>query len=337
MSIVRGTSLSNYPNLVSQLGGDPVALLRAAGLEPAAVGRHDVFVPLPRVAVAIESAAAATNTADFGRRLAQLQGIEILGPVGVAARTAATVADALRIFENFLSAYSPAISLRTTTTDDRECTFIEYLMVGRDLPLHPQGNELSLGVTLRVLRFLLGNQHSPLAVHIPHEPLTAVEDYWYYFGCRPVFDERTTGFKMGFTIRTADLSRPLRRDKLAHDAVVGYLSTITTAEPRTVASVATLVRQLLPSGTVTLDLVAEQLNMHPKALQRRLAADDTTFAAIVDTVRRELAERYLRDSRMTLAHLARELGYAEQSVLTRSCHRWFGGGPAAYRKQLQDS
>ena len=55
----------------------------------------------------------------------------------------------------------------------------------------------------------------------------------------------------------------------------------------------------------------------------------------LDDVRRELAERYLRDTRITLSHLARELGYAEQSVLTRSCRRWFGRGPAAYRKELQ--
>lgn len=330
---MRGTSLSNYPKLLAQLGGDPDAVLAGAGIDPATVGRQDVFVPLPRVAIAIESAAGATSTPDFGRRLAQLQGIEILGPVGVAARTAATVADALRIFENFLSAYSPAISLRVTTLDDPECTFIEYLMAGADLPLHPQGNELSLGVTLRVLRFLLGAGYAPLSVHIPHQPLGAIEDYREYFGCRPVFAERS----MGFTIRTADLSRPLHRDKLAHDAVVGYLATITTAEPRTIASVRTLVRQLLPSGTVTLDLIAEQLNLHPKALQRRLSGDGTTFAAIIDEVRRELAARYLRDTRITLAHLARELGYAEQSVLTRSCHRWFGSGPAAYRKQLQPS
>ncbi|MGY4710256.1 AraC family transcriptional regulator [Mycolicibacterium sp. CBM1] len=331
MSIVRGTSLSNYPQLVARLGGDPVALLAAAGIDPACVGRQDVFVPLPRVAVAIESAATATDTPDFGRRLAQLQGIEILGPVGVAARTAATVADALAIFENFLSAYSPAITLRTTMLTDPECTFVEYLMVGRDMSPHPQGDELSLGVILRVLRFLLGADYAPLSVHLPHPPLTDVDDYRDYFGCRPVFDERA----IGFTIRTADLSRPLRRDKLAHDAVVRYLNTITTAEPRAIASVGTLVRQLLPSGTVTLELVAEQLHLHPKALQRRLSADGTTFATIVDEARRELTARYLRDTRITLAHLARELGYAEQSVLTRSCRRWFGCGPAAYRKQLQ--
>ncbi|MFN8032382.1 MAG: AraC family transcriptional regulator [Mycobacterium sp.] len=331
MSVVRGTSLSNYPRLVAQLGGDPEALLAAAGIDPDVVGRYDVFVPLPRVATAIESAAAATATPDFGRRLAQLQGIEILGPIGVAARTAPTVADALQIFENFLSAYSPAISLRSTTQSDADPTFIEYLMTDPDLSPHPQGDELSLGVTLRVLRFLLGAEYAPLSVHIPHEPLGDVEDYRHYFGCRPVFGERA----MGFTIRSADLTRPLQRDTLAHDAVVQYLKTVTSAEPRTIASVRTLVRQLLPSGRVTLDLIAAQLGLHPKALQRRLAADGTSFAAVVDEVRRELAERYLRDTRITLSHLARELGYAEQSVLTRSCHRWFGRGPAAYRKELQ--
>ena len=331
MSVVRGTSLSNYPRLVADLGGDPSALLSAAGIDPEAAGRDDVFVPLWRVVSVIESAAAVTQTPDFGRRLALLQGIEILGPVGVAARTAATVGDALQIFEKFLSAYSPAISLRTAQQADTDRTFIEYLTIDPDLPPHPQGDELSLGVTLRVLRFLLGAEYGPLSVHLTHDPLSDAEDYRHYYGCRPIFGSTA----MGFTTRSADLTRPLQRDKLAHDAVVQYLASITAAEPRTIASVRTLVRQLLPSSRVTLELIAEQLRLHPKALQRRLAADGTTFAVIVDGVRRELTERYLRDTRITLSHLARELGYAEQSVLTRSCHRWFGSSPAAYRGRLQ--
>lgn len=327
---MRGTSLSNYPRLVAQLGGDPAALLATAGIDADAVGRQDVFIPLPRVITAIETAAQAVDAPDFGRRLAMLQGIEILGPVGVAARTAPSVADALRVFENFLSAYSPVITLRVIAQSDPERTFVEYLTLDPDLPPHPQGDELSLGVTLRVLRFLLGADYAPLSVHIPHAPLTPAEDYRAFFGCRPVFGEPA----MGFTIRTADLNRPLQRDRLAHEAVVQYLTSITSAEPRTIASVRTLVRQLLPSGRVTLNLIAEQLNLHPKALQRRLATDGTSFAEIVDDVRRDAAERCLRDTRITLSHLARELGYAEQSVLTRSCRRWFGTGPAAYRKRL---
>jgi AraC-like DNA-binding protein len=48
-----------------------------------------------------------------------------------------------------------------------------------------------------------------------------------------------------------------------------------------------------------------------------------------------MARRYLRDTDMTLTHLARELGYAEQSVLTRSCRRWFGSSPLAVRDGLR--
>ena len=53
MSVVRGTSLSGYPRLVAELGGDPAALLSAAGIDADAVGRYDVFVPLPVVTATI--------------------------------------------------------------------------------------------------------------------------------------------------------------------------------------------------------------------------------------------------------------------------------------------
>ncbi|HNM84933.1 MAG TPA: helix-turn-helix domain-containing protein, partial [Mycobacterium sp.] len=56
---------------------------------------------------------------------------------------------------------------------------------------------------------------------------------------------------------------------------------------------------------------------------------------IVDTIRRERARRLLSGTAITLSHLARELGYAEQSVLTRSCKRWFGCGPAEYRNSCR--
>jgi Arabinose-binding domain of AraC transcription regulator, N-term len=64
------------------------------GIREQDVGNYDAFIPFRAASRAAESAAQATATPDFGRRLAQRQGIEILGPVGVAARTAATVAAA---------------------------------------------------------------------------------------------------------------------------------------------------------------------------------------------------------------------------------------------------
>ena len=328
MSVVRGTALSGYPHLVSELGGDPVALLRAAGIRPHDVGEHEIFLPYRSLIVAVEGAAAATSTPDFGRRLALRQGIEILGPVGVAARTAATVGDAFTIVETFLAAYSPAISARILPCTNTEESFYAFEILIERPPPHPQTTELSLGVSLGMLRFMLGAHYTPFSVHLPHAALTATDDYLAYFGCRPYFAQPTAGF----TFRTADLARPLNQDALAHQAVVQYLTGITTQQRSMTQSVRTMVRQLLPTGTASLELVAEQFDLHPRTLHRRLAAENTTFGELIDDVRRETAEHYLRDTDISLPHLTRELGYAEQSVLSRSCRRWFGCSPTSYRK-----
>ena len=111
VAVIRGTSLANYPQLVAELGGDPVTLLRGAGIRPADVGNHEAFLPFLAVVRAVKDAAAATAPTDFGRRLAQRQGIEILGPLGVAVRTAATVADALATAGTFMAAYSPVLAI----------------------------------------------------------------------------------------------------------------------------------------------------------------------------------------------------------------------------------
>lgn len=331
MSVVRGTSLSNYPRLVHELGGDPVELLRDAGIDSRDVGHFEAFIPFEGVATAVESAAIATATTDFGRRLAVRQGIEILGPVGVAARTAATVADAFAIFENFMAAYSPAISTTVTQLDDPARAFFEFRLLLEGSPPIPQSTELTLGVALRVLRLMIGTSYAPLDVHVPHQPLTPEDDYRRYFGCPPRFGAKAAGF----TLRTTDLAQHLNHDRLANQAVVQYLKLITARDSGFSASVRTMVRQLLPTGTVTLELIADQFNMHPRALQRRLTDEGAPFRELLDDVRRRTAEHYLRDTNMTLSHLTRELGYAEQSVLTRSCRRWFGAGPAGHRRAIR--
>ena len=326
--MVRGTGLSGYQSLVTELGGDPGGLLRAAGVRERDVGNYDAFIPVGALVRAMESAAEATATPDFGRRLAQRQGIEILGPIGVAARTAATMADALAIFNTFMAAYSPVIAINIAPLADPQRSFITLQFLLENAPPYPQTMELSLGVSLRVFRLLMGAGYTPLAVHLPHDPLAPEASYVQYFGCKAYFAQRTAGF----TVRTADLSRPLSRDDVAHRAVVDYLNSITPVGAGIVESVRTIVRQLLPTGAATLEVVAAQFHLHPKTLQRRLAEETTTFAALVDQVRKDTADRYLRTTGISLPHLARELGYAEQSVLTRSCKRWFGTGPAAYRK-----
>lgn len=327
MSLIRGSSLSGLTELMTRLGGDIGGLLREVGIQESAVGSHQVFIPLTLAVEAVEAAASITATPDFGRLLADLQGIEILGPVGLAALTSATLGDGMMVLERSLSTYSPGVAVRLCDTSADDAVFFQFMFVDRDICATVQCAELALGVVLRIFRFLLGNGFSPISAHLPHRPLLPPREYRDDYGCAVFFGSGATGF----TMRREDLQLPLRHDGRAHRAALRQLADASHPHDIDVRSVEALVVQLLATGTVTLELIAARLDIHPKALQRRLSGEGSTFENIVDGVRRGRAEHLLRHSDMPLQQLAHDLGYAEHSVLTRSCRRWFGCTPSAYR------
>ncbi|MBS1691279.1 MAG: AraC family transcriptional regulator [Actinobacteria bacterium] len=329
MHAIRATCLLQYRELVHELGGDPQSILREAGLPPQDAGRADRFISLRAVAAALESAAEVTSAPDFGRRLAARRGIETVGAIGLAAQTAPTLQAAFSIFSTFIGAHSPGLLVRLTPgadADDRE--FFEFRILLDPAPRQRQAIELGLGAALQILRAILGASYSPLSAHLPHTALGPSSDYVRYFGCTTYFAQPAAGF----TLRAADLRRPLRRDDHTHRRTVHQLAIqIDDRQPRLSHTTTDVARTLLPTGALTLVLVARHLNMHPRTLQRRLAAEGTTFATLVDNIRRDTAQHYLRDTNVGLDHLSRILGYSEQSVLTRSCRRWFNTNPTTYR------
>ncbi|OLP00247.1 AraC family transcriptional regulator [Mycolicibacterium porcinum] len=329
MQLVRGSSLTGFAPLVTTHGGDPGALLTLAGIDPADAGRDDRFIPLRSAIAAVEYAATAMGMHDFGRRLALRQSIDILGPVAVAARTAATVAVAFDVLVTYMDSHSPGITARITDHADPTLRRFEYGFLLHPAPPQAQAIELALGLTLRVLRLFLGTGYVPVAVHLPHPPLGTDGDYRDYFGCVPHFTEPIAGF----TLRAKDLQRPLNHDPLAHRLALTYLSETHGQRPSGIAdAVRSVVRQLLPTGELSAQLVARQFGIHPKTMQRRLAAEGTTFPDLVDQIRRELAHRLLVGTDLPVSQAARQLGYAEHSVFTRACKRWFGLTPITYRR-----
>ena len=71
MALVRAASLLGYPELVTEFGADPEALLRQAGIPPSAVADPESFIGFHNTVVAVETAASATGATDFGRQLAR--------------------------------------------------------------------------------------------------------------------------------------------------------------------------------------------------------------------------------------------------------------------------
>jgi AraC-like DNA-binding protein len=95
--------------------------------------------------------------------------------------------------------------------------------------------------------------------------------------------------------------------------------------------VAAVMIDMLPSGGIIDEKVAEQLNMSGRSLQRRLKEAGTTFRTLLEGVRKDLASTYVRDPDVELVEIAFLLGFSDQSAFSRAFKRWTGITPSEFR------
>lgn len=71
-----------------------------------------------------------------------------------------------------------------------------------------------------------------------------------------------------------------------------------------------LVLRMMPIPRCRLPLIAEQLGMHVRMLQRRLAEEGRSFDEVVETLRRERVDHYLAERRTPKSQVAGLFGLA---------------------------
>ncbi|MEN8320022.1 AraC family transcriptional regulator [Acinetobacter junii] len=79
--------------------------------------------------------------------------------------------------------------------------------------------------------------------------------------------------------------------------------------------------------------MAQQMGVNTKTLQRRLANEGTSYKAIVDNVREDLATDLLNTKNLSMDEIAELLGYSEVSSFARAFKRWKGVYPFQFKRQ----
>lgn len=77
--------------------------------------------------------------------------------------------------------------------------------------------------------------------------------------------------------------------------------------------------------------IAAGLGITEAALTRQLRTERTSLDALLDRVRRELAQEYLAASAIALAGIPALLGLRSEAEFTAACRRWFEESPSDYR------
>jgi AraC-like DNA-binding protein len=208
------------------------------------------------------------------------------------------------------------------------------LRLGRvegDLPITRHEVEFLAVMLVRLGHFALGPKWRLRAAHFEHPAPADAREYEGVFGCPVRFAERRNAlFVPGAVVKRplphhcADTVRAL---ETAADAQVRRLAVPSTAGDVR-GRVLVRLRARRPVGDV--DAIAAELHLGARTLQRRLADERTSFSAVVDEARRDLAMDMLDDGG-TLEHVAAAVGFAHASVLVRAFKRWTGGSPSEHR------
>ena len=199
--------------------------------------------------------------------------------------------------------------------------------IGQQVFLH----ELLLRIFWRLLAWLAGGQLPATRFDFEFERPAHAGSYGKAFPAPLQFRQPHSAFWFDAAL----LQQPVRRDEAALRAFLADAQANVIVPRRGEDMISTRVRgHLQRSQPAWPDLVAtaEALHMAPSTLQRRLATDGTSFQALKDELRRDLAIVRLNTSAVPLAVLAGELGFADSAAFQRAFKNWTGSAPGAYRR-----
>jgi AraC-like DNA-binding protein len=199
--------------------------------------------------------------------------------------------------------------------------------IAQSVPLH----ELLLRVLWRLFAWLAGGKLPVARFDFAFPSPSYASSYGKIFTAPLRFEQQ----RSGFWFEADTLTRPVRRDKAAVKAYLADARSNVILPPRDGDLISARVRRHLQHSQPAwpdLAATAEALHMAASTLQKRLAADGTSYQALKDVLRRDLAIVRLHTSAVPLVALADELGFADSAAFQRAFKHWTGSAPGAYRR-----
>jgi AraC-like DNA-binding protein len=318
-----------FDALVVELGGDPATIAGAAGL-----GHAPRPATYRALITLLETAAAMLDCADFGLRLARRQGGAVLGPLSLAMRHSPTLADALAYVVDHEQAHSPAARIWLQRRPAEGGVFVGHDILLAGPPGWTQAMEqIQLLGHLGAMAMTAGAARAR-RVHFQHQPLSPPAVYRRHFGCEVRFGQN----EVGVLFHDADMACAIvDTDAGAYRAATAYIDLRFPHRARPIhADARGHVMRLMGGARCDSVAVARRLALHPRTLHRRLRAEGTSFQRVKDEVRRDVMLYYIASTKLDLGIISERLGFAEQAVMTRFCHRVFGVSPTALRVRSRE-
>ena len=186
-----------------------------------------------------------------------------------------------------------------------------------------------LAATVGLYADIMGPGHEPQEVWLPYPAPHDAELIEQRLGCPVRFDAPE-----GRLFLDRDLldTRPLQANAVAFTMHTRQLDQL-VHRLRANKDLSEQVRRLLwTTPPANRNEVAMMLAMSPRTLARKLAAEGTSFATLLQEVRQTRARQYLRSDDLSLSEIAALLGFSDATAFSRAFRGWEGQSPSTWRR-----
>jgi AraC-like DNA-binding protein len=187
---------------------------------------------------------------------------------------------------------------------------------------------------VRLMRAVGDPQLVPRRVElIRPQPAQGDGPYREYFHCDVLFDQADIRICLSPSVMDVPLPGASRELAEIHDrTAMEYLEKLGRRDISSRMRAAVV--DILSTGMVSKQKIADRLNMSPRNLEVKLARENTNFQQVLDTTRQSLAAGYIEQSSISITETAYLLGFSDAANFTRAFKRWTGKSPLEFRKSL---
>jgi AraC-like DNA-binding protein len=323
-----GMAWSGFDSAAASITGGADAVFRAIGVSRAIVDRPGMHASFRQYVAYFETMARLGGDQDFGHRFGLRTRAARSGIPGHLILNARRFRDGLQDLARTLPTLAEGLGIELV--EDRDAPALIW-SIAPNVGEATQFMRFVPAYVTRMLQAHRGTQWHPKQILSTLSPPRRPKIYASQLGSPLVFNAQINAIE----IERRDLYAVKRGiDRHVYALLATYAEYLLAKAPGSGSirdAVASAVRDGLTQGRHDFDFVVQRLGMSPRALQRRIAASETTFSLIRDEIRFELAASMLAHSDLSIGEIAYRLGYSEIASFTHAFSKRFGKSPRSVR------
>jgi AraC-like DNA-binding protein len=320
---------------LSQSGASPAEMLRGTGIDESELLSHSRKVSYAQMQTILRNSVALSP----GPEAAFLAGLRVslasLGVWGMGMTSARTYRELSEFVVKYQWVLGPMVAFDCHEGGGNAWwTYTPLLVSDPQSAEYQLSMEFTICMAYKLSEIAFGPEFRPRSVSLRYDAPPHAHLYTRFFGCPVRFGQPADSFYFD----PAFLERKLPNANAISMTMVRIGCDVLLKKLSARGSIESRVRELLREQSAekpALDVeeVADELEMNPRTLQRKLKEAGTSFRGLRSDVLMDQAIAYLRDTDMTQEEIAARLGFSDGSNFRQAFKRWTNQQPGAFRSK----